>query len=85
SSILGETLFVGVAGIATGVLTGSLVGLSLLQILAGVFDPPADVPVIPVNLIVTMTGLVAGAVGAALLLADRGLSRLGVVAALRER
>jgi hypothetical protein len=66
-------------------VTGGLVGLSLLQILAGVFDPPADVPVIPVVVIGAMTGFVAVAVGAALAVADRGLSRLSVVGALRER
>jgi len=69
----------------TLLLTGGLVGLSLLQILAGVFDPPADAPVIPADVIGAMTGLVAVAVGLALALAERGLSRLSVVAALRER
>ena len=83
--MLGETLFIGVAGIATGLLTGTLVGVTLLQILAGVFDPPADVPAFPVTLIGVTTGVVVLALGAALLVADRGLSRLSVVAALRER
>lgn len=85
ASMLGETLFIGVAGIATGLLTGTLVGITLLQILAGVFDPPADVPAIPMTLIGVTTGVVVLALGAALLVADRGLSRLSVVAALRER
>lgn len=85
ASMLGETLFIGVAGIATGLLTGTIVGVTLLQILAGVFDPPADVPAIPVTLIGITTGVVVLALGAALLVADRGLSRLSVVAALRER
>jgi putative ABC transport system permease protein len=85
ASMLGETLFIGTAGIATGLLTGTVVGVTLLQILAGVFDPPADVPAIPVTLIGVTTGVIVLALGAALLVADRGLSRLSVVAALRER
>jgi putative ABC transport system permease protein len=85
SSILGETLVVGVAGIGAGLLSGVLVGMSLLQILAGVFDPPADAPAIPIVSIIALTGIVVAAVAAALVVADRGLSRLSVVAALRER
>ncbi len=84
-SMLGESLFVGVAGIVTGLLIGSLVGLTLLQILAGIFDPPADFPAIPLTLIGAMTGVIVVALGAALVVADRGLARLSVVAALRER
>ena len=83
--IVGETLVVGVAGIASGLLTGTLVGVSLLQILAGVFDPPADLPAIPLTLIAATAGAVVLALGGALAIADRGLSRLSVVAALRER
>ena len=85
ASIFGETLFIGVAGIATGLLTGGLVGVVLLQILAGVFDPPADVPVVPLVLIGGMTGAVVVALAAALAVAGRGLARMSVVAALRER
>jgi len=47
SSMAGETLFIGVAGLATGLVIGGVVGFALLQILSGVFDPPADAPVIP--------------------------------------
>jgi putative ABC transport system permease protein len=85
ASLLGETLFVGVAGLATGLLIGGLVGVALLQILAGVFDPPADAPAIPVTLLGAMLVVVVAALGAALAMADRGLARLSVVAALRER
>lgn len=85
SSIAGEALFVGVAGVGAGLLAGGLVGLALLQILAGVFDPPADSPAIPVGLIIAMTAIVALALGGALSVADRGLAKLSVVAALRER
>ena len=85
SSIAGEALFVGVAGIVTGLLTGALVGIALLQILAGVFDPPADGPAIPLAQIGAMAAAIGLALLAALAVADRGLSRLSVVAALRER
>jgi putative ABC transport system permease protein len=85
SSMVGEALFVGVAGLAAGLLAGSLVGLALLQILAGVFDPPANAPAIPLALIAAMTGVIGLALAAAVAAADRGLSRLSVVAALRER
>ena len=85
ASMLGETLFIGLAGIVTGLLTGTLVGVALLQILAGVFDPPADLPAIPLALIGAMAAVVTGALGAALLVAVRGLARLDVVSALRER
>ena len=83
--IVGEALFIGVAGVAAGLLAGSLVGMALLQILAGVFDPPADAPAIPLAFIGAMTAVVGVALAAAVAVADRGLSRLSVVAALRER
>ena len=41
ASMIGEALFVGVAGVSTGLLTGGLVGIALLQILAGVFPVAA--------------------------------------------
>jgi putative ABC transport system permease protein len=85
SSMIGETLFVGVAGVATGLVTGGLVGIALLQILAGVFDPPADAPAIPLALIGAMTAAIGLALVGALAVAGRGLSRLSVVGALRER
>ncbi len=77
--MVGEALFVAVAGVATGLVT-----VALLQILAGVFDPPADQPTIPFALIAGMTCVVAVALGVALVAAERGLG-LSVVAALRER
>ena len=85
ASMVGEALFIGVAGVSQGLLTGGLVGLALLQILAGIFDPPADNPAIPLALIGIMTAIVGLSLAMALALADRGLSRLSVVAALRER
>jgi putative ABC transport system permease protein len=85
ASMLGETLVVGIAGTVTGLLTGALVGVVLLQILAGVFDPPADVPAVPLLLVGVTIGAVALALGLGLAIADRGVARLSVVAALRER
>lgn len=84
-SLLGETLVVGIAGLVTGLGTGGLVGFVLLQILAGVFDPPADVPAVPVLLIGTTVVAVVVTLGAGLAVAGREVARLGVVAALRER
>ena len=84
-SIAGETAVVGVAGIASGLLTGALIGLALVQILAGVFDPPADLPVVPAAALIGICGAVALALGAALGVAAYGVGRIGVVAALRER
>jgi len=73
------------AGIISGLVTGALIAVALLQILAGVFDPPADrpaVPIVAVGLVVCATVL---AVGLALLIADRALAHLKVAAELRER
>ena len=39
---------VGLAGVGSGLITGGLVGITLLAVLAGVFDPPADIPVVPI-------------------------------------
>ena len=85
ASLAGEMRVVGLDCLGTGLLTGGLVGIALLQILAGVFDPPADVPAIAVTLIGAMTGAIVAALLAALAVADRSPSRLSVVAALRER
>lgn len=85
SAIAAEALVIAVAGTAIGLLTGAGVGASLLQILAGVFDPPADSPVIPFGSIAAIVGAIAASVGVAVASADRGLTRLNVVGALRER
>jgi putative ABC transport system permease protein len=85
AALSGETIVVGVAGLAAGVLMGSLVGFLLLQVLAGVFDPPADLPAMPWLSLAGLAAAVALALGAALLVADRSLARLNVLGALRER
>jgi putative ABC transport system permease protein len=85
SSVVGEALFIGVAGLVGGLVVGAVVGMALLQILAGVFDPPPDLPAIPLVGIGAMSGAIGVALIAALAVAQRGLSKLSVVAALRER
>jgi len=85
ASVTGETIVVGLAGILSGLVTGGLIALALLQILAGVFDPPADLPAVPVAGIATIVGSVAVALAVAVGIADRGIARLGIVSALRER
>ncbi len=85
ATLVGEALVIGVAGILAGLLTGALVGVALLQILAGVFDPPADRPAVPIAAVGLMAGTIIAAVVVALIIADRALARLAVVAELRER
>ena len=85
ASVAGETIVIGMAGVVGGLTTGGLIALALLQILAGVFDPPADRPAIPVLGILTIVAGVAMALAAAVVVADRGIARLGIVSSLRER
>jgi putative ABC transport system permease protein len=85
ASVIGETLFVGAAGIVVGVLVGTLIGAVLVQILAGVFDPPANLPVVPVAAIGAVIGAVLVGLGVCVVVADRAMSRLDLVGALRER
>ena len=84
-SVVGETLVIGLAGITSGLVTGGCIALALLQILAGVFDPPANLPAVPALAIVAAIGCVAAALAVAVGIADRGIARIGLVAALRER
>jgi ABC-type antimicrobial peptide transport system permease subunit len=85
ASVIGETLFVGGAGILIGILIGTLIGAVLVQILAGIFDPPANLPVVPVAAIGAVIGAVVLGLGVCIVLAERTLSRLDLVGALRER
>jgi putative ABC transport system permease protein len=75
-SVAGETVVVGVAGILSGLVTGSLIAIALLQILAGVFDPPAEVPVVPLVAIGAMVGCVALALVMALWIPPAGVGTL---------
>jgi putative ABC transport system permease protein len=85
TALAGEALVVAGAGLTAGLIAGAVVGAALLQILAGVFDPPADAPAIPVLAIAAVIAIVASAVGIAALAGERGLAGLDVSGALRER
>ncbi|MBA2380543.1 MAG: FtsX-like permease family protein [Chloroflexi bacterium] len=73
------------AGIAIGIVAGAVVGLSLLQVLSGVFDPAPDHPAIPVTPIFAFVVLVAAGATLAIGGAAGALNRLDVMSALRER
>ena len=63
ATLLGEASVIGVSGIVAGLLTGLVVGAALLQILAGVFDPPADRPAVPLAAVGLVVGATVLAVG----------------------
>lgn len=85
AAITGEAGVVGAIGMLAGLATGALVGVTLLQVLAGIFDPPASLPAVPLAALAgMMAGVVAG-LAVALLLADRGLAHLPILSSLRER
>lgn len=83
--VAGETSVVGLAGLVAGIVIGGLVGVTLLGILAGVFDPPADLPNLPLPAIGVVTMIVAVGLIAANLVAAQAMLRIDVLAALRER
>jgi putative ABC transport system permease protein len=84
-SIAGEAITIALMGAIAGLVVGTIVGLALLQILAGVFDPPPDVPALPATSVFALVVAVCLAVAGAIVIADRGVTRLNVVGALRER
>ena len=83
--VVGEATVIGLSGLLIGVLSGAVVGFTLLQIMAGLFDPPADLPTVPLAALLATALAVIVALGAAVFVADRALARLGVLALLRER
>jgi putative ABC transport system permease protein len=85
ATIAAEVAAIGATGLLSGLLTGGLVGVTLLVILAGVFDPPAEVPVVPGAAVLLLVAVVGAGATAALLIADRYAARIDVLAALRER
>jgi putative ABC transport system permease protein len=85
ATVVAESLAIGVFGLSAGLVTGTIVGLGLLQILAGVFDPPADAPAIPIASLTWLVIGVLGAVAVVVVAVSRGLGRLNVVEALRDR
>jgi putative ABC transport system permease protein len=85
ASIAGEASIVGIGGTIAGLATGLLVGVSLLAVLAGIFDPPADYPALPLGSMVGLVLAVVVALSAAVLVAQRAVGRIPVLSALRER
>jgi putative ABC transport system permease protein len=85
ATIAGEVAVVGVAGAVAGIVTGGLVAITLLAILAGVFDPPADQPVVPFGAVLTVLLAVVLGLAAAVGLAGRAIGRISILGALRER
>jgi putative ABC transport system permease protein len=83
--VAGETTVIGVAGVAAGIVTGGLVGVTLLAILAGVFDPPADLPSVPAAALGLVILIVVIGLAGADLVASQAMRRIDVLAALRER
>jgi putative ABC transport system permease protein len=84
-SIAGETIIVAGAGLVAGLLVGGLVGITLLAVLAGIFDPPASMPALPFAAVGIAILLVMLGLAAATLAADRAVGRIDVLGALRER
>jgi putative ABC transport system permease protein len=85
AAVAGEVLVMGIAGVIGGLIVGGLIGLMLLQILAGLFDPPADFPALPMAQIgALVVGIAAGLAGA-VIVAGFALARLPILASLRER
>jgi putative ABC transport system permease protein len=83
--VAGETTVVGVAGVAAGIVTGGLVGMTLLAILAGVFDPPAELPNVPAVALGVVVLIVVAGLATAYIVAGRAMARIDVLGALRER
>lgn len=84
-SMAGETIVVATAGLVAGLLVGGLVGVTLLTVLAGIFDPPASFPAVPFTAVGIAILLVIFGLGAATLAAARAVGRIDVLGALRER
>jgi len=83
--LAGEVMTVAVAGGVAGVATGALVGVTLLTILAGIFDPPADAPVMPWGMVGVTLGATALGLSVAFLVASRYSTRMVILRELRER
>jgi len=85
AAIAGETGIIGAAGLAIGIPTGAFVGATLLSILAGVFDPPADLPVYPLVGIGLVAAAAVCALAVASTVAGQAVGRIDVMRGLRER
>ncbi|MEP7360540.1 MAG: ABC transporter permease [Chloroflexota bacterium] len=85
NAIAGEVAVMGVTGVLIGLIVGGLLGFTLLQTLAGLFDPPAQLPALPVAAILGFVGAVVLGLFGAIVVATAALRRLAVLSALRER
>lgn len=85
ASVMGEIIVLGAAGILCGLLVGGLVAGAHLQVLAGLFDPPASRPAVPGIALLLLILAVAAGLAAAVAVADRMLARLPILGVLRER
>lgn len=85
SLLLGETAIVGTVGVGMGIVVGLAIGQMLLQVLAGIFDPPAQVPAIPIPALAAAVLAVVAGLGIALAIALRSVARIAVLTELRER
>ncbi len=83
--VAGETTVIGIAGAVAGLMTGGLVAVALLGILAGVFDPPAELPSVPLVAVGAVLMSVVAGLAIAYLVAGRAMGQIDVMAALRER
>jgi putative ABC transport system permease protein len=83
--VLGEIAVVGSVGIGVGLIVGLVIGTMLLQVLAGIFDPAAAVPAVPVFALLGAIGAILIALGAGVLVGWRAIGRLAVMTELRER
>ena len=80
-----EAAAITASGVTVGLVSGAIVGWSLLQILSGVFDPAPDRAAIPVVAIAALIVVVSVAAAVAVGFAVQAIRRLDVVGALRER
>ena len=80
-----EAAAITASGVTVGLVSGAIVGWSLLQILSGVFDPAPDRAAIPLAAIAALIVVVSAAAAVAVGFAVQAIRRLDVVGALRER
>ena len=85
AAITGEVAVLGISGGLAGLIAGGLVAVTLLAVLAGVFDPPADVPVVPFAGLVLVLVVVVVGLAVAIGLAGQAIGRISILGALRER
>ncbi len=65
-----------VAGVTGGLVAGAVIGLELVKVLTGIFDPPPENPAIPVLFLALFIGLLLAGSAAATAVAGRRLGRI---------